>query len=199
MTLKTAVLIYDGVAELDFAAPWEVFNGSKALLDSKSDMVFTVSHSKDTVKCYGGLKVTPDYTLDNMPEADVLIVPGTILVKELVTDTALVGWLKRAAKSAKWVAGVCTGSMLVAEAGLLEGKAATTHWMCIEELKKYENITVMEKIRYVRDGNVVTSAGVSAGLDMALWLIGELRGREHAREVQHLLEYYPAPPYQAEV
>ncbi len=116
----------------------------------------------------------------------------------LSSDNAL-EWIRQVADQARYTTAVCTGSLILQKAGLLNGKKATTHWMLIEELRKDSSITVMPDMRYVRDGNIVTSQGVSAGIDMALWLVGELHTPEHAREVRKVLHYDPAPPYMAEV
>lgn len=199
MALTTAVLIFDGVAEMDFAAPWEVFNVSK-MLGNESDRIFTVSLTDGPVTCLGGLRVIPDYTAATAPQADILIVPGTADPSAQCRNQPLLDWIAAASETSRWTVGICTGTAILAAAGVAEGKRVTTHWQAIDAVKvQHPNVTVLEKVRYVRDGKLLTSAGVSAGLDMALWLLGQLHDPQHAREIQHILEYYPAPPYAAEV
>ena len=112
----------------------------------------------------------------------------------------LVDWIRKVAPQVRWLTSVCTGAFLLQEAQLLEGKRVTTHWAFIEQLRQRGgNLTVLENRRFVRDGNLVTAAGVSAGIDMSLWLMGQLHGVEVARKVQRLIEYDPAPPYSADV
>ena len=111
----------------------------------------------------------------------------------------LIDWICKASARCTWVTSVCTGALLLHEAGIARGKRVTTHWGFIPTLRERGDITVLDNARYVRDGNLVTAAGVSAGIDMALWLVGQIHGREHARTVQRLMEYDPAPPYTAEV
>jgi len=111
----------------------------------------------------------------------------------------LVTQVQSAAADCTWVTSVCTGSYLLHAAGLVANRRVTTHWGYVDKLREQGNVTVLEDIRYVRDGNVVTAAGVSAGIDMSLWVVGQLYGIPHARVVQRLMEYDPAPPYAAEV
>jgi len=198
MALTTAFLLYDGVAELDFAAPWQVFTASQ-YLGKTADKCFTISLAGNPVTCIGGMKVVPDYRADNAPKPDILIVPGTGDPAEQMRNQPLLDWIAETSKSCLWTVGVCTGTNILAASGVAAGKKVTTHWDSIEALKKRSDVSVLEGVRYVRDGNLLTSAGVSAGLDMSLWLIGQIYDAAHARQIQHLLEYYPAPPYAAEV
>ena len=108
-------------------------------------------------------------------------------------------WIGKVAPQAQWVASVCTGAFLLQEAGLLDGKRVTTHWAFVKELRERGKMTVLAGPRFVRDGNLVTAAGVSAGIDMALWLTGQLHGIDAAHKVQRSIQYDPAPPYSAEV
>ena len=198
MTLKTAFLIFDGVAELDFVAPKDVFFASR-YLGHPDDETYTVSATDGVITCLGGLKVLPDYTFASAPRPDILFVPGTADPSPLVQNSQLLKWVQNTSAGCLWTAGVCTGAAILLAAGVAKGKRITTHWGAIEELRRMGGATVVEGVRYVADGNLVTSAGVTAGIDMALWLVGQLYGAPHAREVQHLLDYHPAPPYAAEV
>jgi transcriptional regulator GlxA family with amidase domain len=198
MTIKSAFLIFDGVAELDFIAPKDVFFASKHL-GHPEDEVYTVSLSEEPVTCLAGLQVQPDYSFATAPRPDILFVPGSSDPRPQITNAPLLDWVNKTSSTCRWTAGVCTGAAILLAAGVARNKRITTHWDAIEELRKMGGAEVLEGIRYVVDGNLVTSAGVTAGLDQALWLLGQLRGAPHAREVRHLLEYYPAPPYAAEV
>lgn len=198
MSIKTAFLIFDGVAELDFIAPKDVFYVSSHL-DHPEDEVYTVSATDDPVTCFAGLKVKPDYTFDTAPKPDILFVPGTADPMPMTRNKPLLEWVKRTSASCQWTAGVCTGAAILLASGVARGKRITTHWAALEALREMGGAEVLDGIRYVVDGNLVTSAGVTAGLDQALWLLGQLRGAAHARKVRHVLDYYPAPPYAAEV
>ena len=198
MSIKTAFLIYDGVAELDFVAPKDVFYVSRHLKHPE-DEVYTVSATGEPITCFAGLKVQPDYSFADAPRPDILFVPGTADPMPLVQDQKLLKWIGETSARCTWTAGVCTGTAVLLASGVARGKKVTTHWLAYDALRKMGGAEVLEGMRYVADGSLVTSAGVSAGLDMALWLLGQVRSPAHAREVQHVLDYYPAPPYAAEV
>ena len=125
----------------------------------------------------------------------MLLVPGGVGTRREVKNEAMTDFLRRAGAQASWVTSVCTGSLLLHEAGFARGKRVTTHWTFIEQLRDRGEVTVLENERYVVDGNLVTAAGVSAGIDMALWLTGQIWGEEFARKVQKQIEYFPRPPY----
>jgi transcriptional regulator GlxA family with amidase domain len=197
MSIKTAYLIFDEVAELDFVAPKDVFHASSHLSHLK-DEVYTVSATEEPVTCLAGLKVQPDYTFATAPQPDILFVPGTADPTPQVQNQPLLEWVKKTSDSCQWTAGVCTGAAILLASGVAQGKRITTHWAALEALREMGGAEVLDGIRYVVDGNLVTCAGVTAGLDQALWLLGQLRGSTHAREVRHLLDYHPAPPYAAE-
>ncbi len=191
----TGILIFNDVEELDFVGPWEVLTMGKMV--RPEDRVVSIGLNKGEVKCHKGLRVMPDYTLEDAPALDVLLIPGGDGTRPLLRDERLTAWIKARAASATWVTSVCSGALLLANAGLLDGRKATTHWFVLEELRRFSKVQVMEHVRYVRDENVVTAAGVSAGIDMALWLFGQLGSPEQARFVQRAMQYDPAPPYQA--
>jgi transcriptional regulator GlxA family with amidase domain len=148
----------------------------------------------------GGLQMIPDYTLENAPDLDVLLLPGTAEVDEYALGNAkAIDWVREQYDRVDYMTAVCTGSLILQKAGLLKGRKATTHWMLMEALAKDPEVTELPDLRYVRDGKVVTSQGISAGIDMALWLVGEIHTPDHARTVRKILQYDPAPPYTAEV
>lgn len=197
MAVTTGILIFDEAEELDFVGPWEVFTYAAKFNDG--NRVVTIAQEQRPIVCAKGLRVLPDHTFADAPQLDVVLVPGGIGTRREVNNPTLIGWLRAVAPRCTWVTSVCTGALLLHEAGLAKGKRVTTHWAFVETLRSRPDITVLEGTRYVRDGNLVTSAGVSAGIDMALWLVGQLHGIDCARMVQRGIEYDPAPPYAADV
>lgn len=189
-------MIFDGAEELDFAGPWEVF-GALKYVDADLRVV-SIAERDRPVRCANGLRVVPDCTLENAPPLDVVLVPGGAGTRTEVENPVLIEWLRKAGESCEWVTSVCTGALLLHEAGFARGKRVTTYFGFVESLRARGDVTVLEGPRYVRDGNLVTAAGVSAGIDMALWLVGQLYAPETARRIQRLIEYNPAPPYTAE-
>jgi len=197
MGITTGILLFDDAEELDFAGPWEVFTMAAKL--KPEDRVVTIAPSREPVRAAKGLRVLPDHSFADAPQLDVVVVPGGQGTRREVNNPVLIDWLRKAGAQCRWVTSVCTGALLLHEAGFAKGKRITTHWGFIEQLRARGDAEVLEKVRYVRDGNVVTSAGVSAGIDMALWLVGQIHDVATARQVQHFIEYDPAPPYTADV
>ncbi len=197
MSLTTGILLFNDAEELDWAGPWEVFTA--ATMVNEGDRVVTIAETTAPVRCAKGLRVLPDHSFADAPALDVVLVPGGHGTLREVTNPVLLEWLRKTAARCTWVTSVCTGAQLLAEAGIAKGKRVTTHWSFIEALRARGDVTVVERVRYVRDGNVVTSAGVSAGIDMALWLVGQIHGVDIARLIQKGIEYDPAPPYAADV
>jgi transcriptional regulator GlxA family with amidase domain len=192
------ILLFPGAEELDWAGPLEVFGmAAKTLEDVR---VVTVAENLEAVACFNGLRVLPDYDFRTAPQIDVIVVPGGHGTRKQVDNPILTSWLAEIAPGCRWVASVCTGTLLLHGADLLDGKRVTTHWGFIDEMRKRApEVTVVEDVRYVRDGNLVTAAGVSAGIDMSLWLVGQLWGVDHARGTQRFMQYDPAPPYTADI
>src|SRR5580698_6375150 len=204
MTIIIGILVFDGAEELDFVGPWEVFTMTNELFarDGKERPhdVMLVAERDSPFRCAKGMRILPDVTTANCPPLDVLLIPGGQGTRREVKNEELLAWIAATAAKCTWITSVCTGALLLVAAGPAKGKRVTTHWGFIEQLRaRGEAAKVLENIRYVRDGNVVTAAGVSAGIDMALWLIGQLHSPAVARAVQRGMEYDPAPPYTAEV
>jgi transcriptional regulator GlxA family with amidase domain len=191
------LLVFDGAEELDFAGPWEVFTTSSMLRDN-ADTVVLIAERSDPVRCAKGLRILPDHTLDDHPSLDVLLIPGGQGTRREVSNPAVIDWISSASAGAAWTTSVCTGALLLHEAGPARNRRVATHFGFEDALAARGDITVVRDARYVVDGQVVTSQGVSAGIDMALWLIGRLHGREHARAVRRYIQYEPAPPYLAD-
>jgi len=194
MSVQIGILIFDGAEELDFVGPWEVFTMAA---QGRDDLrVVTIAERDGTVRCAKGLRVLPDHGFGDAPDLDVVLVPGGLGTRREVENAVLIDWIRKVGEHCRWVTSVCTGSLLLHGAGLTAGKRITTHWAFVETLReRAADATVLDDVRYVRDGNLVTSAGVSAGIDMALWLVGELFGVDHARQTQRLMQYDPAPPF----
>ena len=195
------ILVFDGAEELDFVGPWEVLTASSALLEKDGalpDRVMLVAERLDPVRCRKGMRVLPDVTFADHPPLDVVVVPGgegTLLGAE---NPVLLRWLAGVSATANWVASVCTGSLLLFASGVGKGRRLATHWAFEDRLAEL-GADVVRDVRWVRDGNVVSSQGVSAGIDMALWLVGQLHSPTHARATQRYIQYEPAPPYAADV
>ncbi len=193
--MNIAILVFDGVEELDFVGPWEVFQAAAAVNDNLSCKLLSLDAKAITAA--KGLKVQVDDAINPDAKFDVILVPGGIGTRTIITDSRFIAHLGQMAKNASWVTSVCTGSLALAQSGLLENKACTTHHGAISLLQEMKKTgSVLSDQRFVVDGNCVTSAGVSAGIDMSLWLIGQIVSPAFARKVQHYIEYYPEPPYQ---
>jgi transcriptional regulator GlxA family with amidase domain len=204
MALRIGFLIFDDVEELDFVGPWEVFTMANEVAGySGKDLPFEtliVAERDAPVRCRKGMRVLPDVTTQNCGKLDILLIPGGQGTRAEVKNEPLLAWIAKMAAGCQWITSVCTGALLLTAAGPAKGKRVTTHWGFVDTLRaRGEAAEVLEKVRYVRDGNVVTAAGVSAGIDMALWLVGQIKSPSFARSVQRAMEYDPAPPYSAEV
>ena len=181
------MLIFPRLTQLDMTGPYEVL---ARLPDTKVELV---ARSLDPVITDRGMQIVPTVTYADCPPLDVIMVPGGPGQQELMEDEEALGFLRRQAAGAKYVTSVCTGSLVLGAAGLLKGRRATSHWAAIEHLRPLGAIPVSEKI--VIDGNIVTGAGVTSGIDFALKLAAILESEEVAREIQLQIEYDPAPPF----
>ncbi|MFE6889206.1 DJ-1/PfpI family protein [Streptomyces sp. NPDC057694] len=192
------VLVFDDAEDLDVVGPWQVFTTS-ARLRGDVDRAVLVAERDGPVRFAKGLRVLADHTLDDHPALDVVTVPGGLGARTAQLENPVVtGWIARRAESAGWVHSVCTGALLLHAAGVVQGRRVATHWASEDRLEALGGVTVVRDARYVVDGTVLTSQGVSAGIDSALWLVGRLHGRDHARAVRRALQYDPAPPYMAD-
>ncbi|MBM3513137.1 MAG: DJ-1/PfpI family protein [Alphaproteobacteria bacterium] len=198
--MNIAIVIFDGAEELDFVGPWEVFTMVNATFKikkiDKADQVYFVSETGGQITCAKGMRVLPDHSFATAPTADVILIPGGQGTRREVQNPAMLNWIAAQAATSKWVTSVCTGSMVLAAAGPARGKRITTHWGAVEEVRKRGDAAeVVTGQRWVVDGNVVTSAGVSAGIDMALWLVGQIHGSDIGAVVVKFMEYDPKPPF----
>ena len=196
MTRTFGILLFPDAEELDFVGPWEVFTMFGKYFD-KDWQALLVAQTREPVRAAKGMLFTPDRSFDDCPPLDVLLIPGGEGTRREVDNEALVQFARRVGQGAAWVTSVCTGAFILRRAGFLAGRRATTHWSAMEMLRAEPDVTVVEQ-RFVHDGNVITAAGVSAGIDMALYLVGLLASPQVARNVQKFIEYYPEPPYAKE-
>jgi len=181
---------------LDFAGPFEVFSRTRLVPGPASRRdeasapfrVVTVARTRASVRAAGGLAVTPHHGFDDAPAIDVLFVPGGWGTRPLLDDAETIAWIVRAAARAELVCSVCTGALLLARAGLLAGKRATTHWGALDLLATFPDVRVDREARVVDEG-VLTSAGVACGIDLAFHVVERLCGREVADETAHYIEY----------
>lgn len=194
------VFIFDGAEELDWAGPWEVLSAWSVLAPGESK-VFTIAKGMGLVRCAKGLRVMPDHSWMTSPPIDVLVYPGGEGVRAHIGDREIRSWLCALAEGGTLLTSVCTGSLVYADAGLLDGHAATTHWQALERLERMgSRITVRRQVRFVDDGAIVTAAGVSAGIDMALHLVARLSSAQRAEQVRQYIQYEggqapgPVPP-----
>ena len=195
MTASVAIYLFPEVEVLDFAGPYEVFATASRVfrrLNSSAPSPFavcTVAHKAGTVRARAGLVVTPDFTFADHPAIDLLIIPGGVVSAEL-EKPEVTEWIKRTAAMTRLTASVCTGSFLLAHAGLLNGKRATTHWADVDELRAtFPAVTVLEQRRWVDEGDIVTSAGISAGIDMSLHLVERFAGKELALKTARQMDF----------
>lgn len=195
MTRKIAFVLFPGAEELDFVGPWEVF-GMLSQLRRGSCECYFVSEDGGEVKCANGMRVLADYSYANAPTPDIFVVPGGYATRKEKDNPATIAWLKQASATAEVSASVCTGSYILQRAGLLAGKRATTYWDAMKEFASLaDDFTAVPGTRWIDEGAVITAAGVSAGIDMCLHLVGRLWDPETARLVQLGMEYFPEPPY----
>jgi transcriptional regulator GlxA family with amidase domain len=196
------ILIFEHVEALDVVGPWQVFASSaaaRARENAGTDTVVTIAERPGHIHCNKApLQLLPNKTFDDHPPLDVLLVPGGAGRRHQEDNPTVLEWIRTVATRADWVTSVCTGAGLLHAAGPARGRRVATDWEFEDELAAREDVTVVRDARYVVDGNLVTSQGVSAGIDMALWLIGRLHGRDHSRFVRRKIQYEPAPPYTAD-
>jgi transcriptional regulator GlxA family with amidase domain len=185
--ITIAFLIFDNFTALDIIGPYEILS---KIPNSK---VYFVGLEAKNYTDGKGLTIKADYSLEDMKNPDILLIPGGQGIDSLLNDNRLLNWLRNAHKTSKWTISVCSGALLLAAAGILENKIATTHWNRKEQLRQY-GVNVVDK-RYHKDGKIITSAGVSAGIDMALYLLSLITNEDYAKAVQLGIEYDPSPPF----
>jgi transcriptional regulator GlxA family with amidase domain len=186
---QIAFVAYPGFTALDMIGPYEVLRNLP-----HADVRFVWHEAGPITADSGVLVIGATHSLAETPSPDMILVPGGPSTPVHARDETLLDWLRQTHQNASWTTSVCSGSVILAAAGLLEGRRATSHWLTIPALKAFGAIPVADE-RIVRQDNVVTSAGVSAGIDLALWLAGELGGENRAKAIQLAIEYDPQPPF----
>ena len=189
MPFQIGLLLFPNVTQLDMTGPYEVFI---KFPDAKVHLIWK---TLDPVTAAGGMRLLPSATLADCPQLDLVCVPGGAGMNALLNDDEVLDFLRRQASGARYITSVCTGSLVLGAAGLLRGRRATTHWMSLPMLAAFGCEPVAERV--VVDGNVITGGGVTAGIDFALTVAGELLGAEAAERIQLGMEYDPHPPFDA--
>lgn len=200
--IRVGILVFPDVEVLDFCGPFEVFSVTRLddrrrRLDPSTYEVLIIAEYPGVVVTTGGLKIVPDHVLENCPQLDVLVVPGGWGTRREASNDHLIGWIKQKGREVSLLTSVYTGSLLLGKAGLLDGKRATTHWMVLEEMRTwFPAVTVINDQQVVEEGNVITSAGISAGIDMALRVVAHQHGESVARSTAKYMEYsFPEDNY----
>ncbi|MFD6157810.1 DJ-1/PfpI family protein [Nocardia sp. NPDC060256] len=195
MTRTIGLLLFPGVEELDAVGPWEVLAFWTQYYPDDGYTAFTFSMDGGPIKCAKGMTIEAEYSFGTAPRRDVLIFPGGMGTRPMIDDEAMLTWTRAQRETTPLIASVCTGSLVLASAGLLAGRPATTHWKSLGRLAELDpTIEVRAEDRYVDDGDIITSSGVSAGIDMALHLVRRLASAERAEAVRRLIQYDPMPP-----
>lgn len=194
-TRNIGIVVFDDAEELDVVGPWEVLAFWAQMYPGDGWSVSILSRDGAVVRCAKGLRLTPDHSFATAPPLDVLVYPGGMGTRAQLRDRTLLGWVRDQRVRVPLMTSVCTGALVYAAAGLLAGRPATTHWASTDLLREIDpSIEIRLEDRFVDDGDLVTSAGVSAGIDMALHLVGRLAGASRARDVRRGIQYDPAPP-----
>lgn len=191
MTRNIAILLFETVEVLDFAGPLEVFASVNTVLaDNPPFNVYTVAETAGPLRAANPLTIVPDYTIDNCPPPDILVIPGGSGSRKAAKSEQLIAWVKAEDQRTEFTLSVCTGTRVLAAAGILDGLRVTTHYSGLDELAaNHPTTTVLRDVRYVDNGRVVTSAGVSAGIDMAFHMVQRLLGEDVARQTARYIEY----------
>ncbi|MCW2473085.1 MULTISPECIES: DJ-1/PfpI family protein [unclassified Symbiopectobacterium] len=191
MTLQIGIYVFDNVEVLDFAGPYEVFTCATRVAGGPEPRfnVFTLGEKRASVRARAGLKIDPDYALDDHPALDCLIVPGGVVTAEM-EKSSVIDWLARQIPQTTITASVCTGVFLLAKTGKFDSSSVTTHWEDIADLKAlFPTLDVKSDVRWVDQGALVSSAGISAGIDMSLHLVERFAGRALAESTARQLEF----------
>ncbi len=195
MAITVGVLVFDGVEEMDFAGPWEVL--ACVMEGRPDDRILLVSERTGPVVCDKGMRVLPDVTYQDCPPLDVIVIPGGSGARRETGNRKTVAWLRKIAPGCTWITSVCTGTFLLVGSGIAGSRRVTTHHQFIQLLRDTENADVAEGVRIMRDGNIVTAGGVMSGIEMSLWLVGQLFGPD---AVSHARDYiaYDFPPRESQ-
>jgi transcriptional regulator GlxA family with amidase domain len=189
---NVGILLFNEVEVLDFAGPFEVFSITASDENGEKPFrVHTVAQTKKLIKARNGLKIQPDYDFQDAPGFDILIIPGGYGAEEIeIHNSSVIDWIKNKISSVEIMASVCTGAFLLAEAGLLDGKKATTHWMDLDRLEnEYPLVSIQRNIKFIDESPIITSAGISAGINMSFYIVKKLLGEAIASSTAKRMEY----------
>lgn len=185
-----AIMVFDDIEVLDFAGPYEVFNVTRELSLMSEMNVFTVAESTAPVRTRGQLSINPNYSFTNMPETDILLIPGGAGCRTLLKKPHILEWVREQSEKVELLLSVCTGSLILAKAGLLNGLSVTTHHDNLDDLERLtQGSTIISDKRYVDTGKIIMSGGVSAGIDMSLYVIRKLYGDAVLAKTLSEMEY----------
>jgi transcriptional regulator GlxA family with amidase domain len=185
--MKIAILLFDNYTALDVVGPYEV------LSNIPNSKIYFAAEKPGLYKNNKGIQISADYSLSDIEDPEIVVIPGGFGIDAVLDNKEILKWINMANEKSQWTTSVCSGALLLASAGILNGRKVTTHWNRIEQLKKYSVEFVNG--RYVKDGKIITSAGVSAGIDMSLYLASLIVNENFAKAVQLAIEYDPKPPF----
>jgi transcriptional regulator GlxA family with amidase domain len=191
MATTIGILLFDGAEEMDLVGPWQVFTA--AARGMPDDRVLTVAERSQLIVCEMGMRVIPDTHFVEAPPLDIVLVPGGSGARREITNPAMTRWLASAAAHCSWLTSVCTGTFLLVGAGLTAGRRGTTHHDFIEPLRAMGGAEVVERLRFVRDGKLLTAGGVMSGIEMSLWLVERLYGPDVLRKTKSYIAYDQPP------
>ncbi len=189
-SFRIGMLLFPDLTHLDLTGPHEVFSRMP------NSQIFLLAESKIPVRSEKGLTILPDLSLEECPDLDLLFIPGGVGVNRLMENQSVLTWIRKKNENLRYITSVCTGSLVLAAAGLLSGYKATTHWLSLPVLSLFPDIEISTE-RVVFDRNRITGGGITAGIDFALRVVSEIRGKQIAEEIQLMLEYNPEPPFQS--
>lgn len=188
--LNLAILIFDEVEVLDFCGPYEVFSIAGRRNNLKPFEVYTVAEKSGPVIARNNFSINPSYTLEDCPPPDIILIPGGYGTRKEMNNPVIIDWVKKNYDKVELVLSVCTGSLILAKAGLLDGLTITTHHLVLEQLQELApNSKIDSTKRFIDNGKIIIAAGVSAGIDMSLYVVGRLMGEEFAKEAAKYIEY----------
>ncbi len=193
MAKQIGIVLFKDFEDLDAIGPKEALTVMAKTTGGEWEVVL-ISEDGEPVTSFLGTRVIVDHSYESCPRLDVILIPGGLGTRVEMNNPKHIGFVKKQGAGCEYVTSVCTGALVLHAAGFLAGKRATTHWSALDALRALGDVTVVDDERWVHDGNVITAAGVSAGIDMALYLVSLLKGPQTAKSVQHMMEYYPKPP-----
>jgi transcriptional regulator GlxA family with amidase domain len=196
MSTTIGILLFAGAEEMDFVGPWQVFTA--AVRGIPGDRVLTIAERREPIACEMGMRVIPDSVYADTPALDVVVVPGGSGARREIKNPATTEWLTAQAAHCSWLTSVCTGTFLLAGAGLTAGRRVTTHHDFLDALRAMGGAEVVEGVRFVRDGTLLTAGGVMSGIEMSLWLVERLYGPDVLRETKSYIAYDHPPRDRAE-